>query len=97
MLPVATSTAADEVALMDGLGDHHYADTTSSEQAQKYFDQGLRLYYAFNHSESIRSFREAQRLDPSCAMCFWGESLTWGPNINMPGRHWTRKRRRNGA
>lgn len=83
-LPVASAVAADDVPLLDGLGDHHYPVTTSSEQVQAYFDQGLRLYYAFNHAEAIRSFREAQRLDPSCAMCFWGESLAFGPNINMP-------------
>lgn len=80
----APVSAAEDVPLLDGLGDHHYPVTTSSEQAQEYFDQGLRLYYAFNHAEAIRAFREAQRLDPSCAMCFWGESLAWGPNINMP-------------
>src|SRR5690606_36723714 len=55
-----------------------------NELSQKYFNQGLRLYYALNHAEATRSFREAQRLDPSCAMCFWGEALAWGPNINLP-------------
>ena len=78
------ATAVDSVPLYDNLGDHHYAITTASPIAQRYFDQGLRLYYAFNHSESIRAFREAQRLDPSCAMCFWGEALARGPNINLP-------------
>lgn len=75
---------ADTVPLYDDLGDHHYAVTTSVPAAQAYFDQGLRLYYAFNHQEAIRSFREAQRLDPDCAMCWWGEALAWGPNINLP-------------
>jgi tetratricopeptide (TPR) repeat protein len=76
--------AGPEVPLYDNLGDHHYAVTTEVPEAQAYFDQGLRLYYAFNHAEAIRAFREAQRLDPSCAMCWWGESLAWGPNINLP-------------
>lgn len=75
---------ADEVPLYDDLGDHHYAITTDVPEAQAYFDQGLRLYYAFNHAEAIRSFGEAQRLDPACAMCWWGEALAYGPNINLP-------------
>ncbi|MGE0157797.1 MAG: tetratricopeptide repeat protein [Gemmatimonadales bacterium] len=75
--------AQEQVPLLDGLGDHHYEITTSEPLAQRYFDQGLRLYYAFNHAEAVRSFREAQRLDPDCAMCFWGEALAYGPNINL--------------
>jgi tetratricopeptide (TPR) repeat protein len=75
---------ADAVPLYGDLGDYHYEVTTSEPQAQRYFDQGLRLYYAFNHAEAIRAFREAQRLDPQCAMCWWGEGLSWGPNINLP-------------
>jgi hypothetical protein len=58
--------------------------STSSAEAQAYFDQGLRLAYAFNHGEAQRAFRKAQKLDPSCAMCFWGEALVLGPNINLP-------------
>jgi tetratricopeptide (TPR) repeat protein len=74
----------DTVPHYDNLGDHHYAITTDVAEAQAYFDQGLRLYYAFNHGEAIRSFRAAQALDPACAMCYWGEALSWGPNINLP-------------
>ncbi|HKK28666.1 MAG TPA: hypothetical protein VKB18_11330 [Gemmatimonadota bacterium] len=80
----ATASAPDTVPLYDDLGDHAWAVTTSAPLAQAYFDQGLRLYYAFNHQEAIRSFRRAQRLDPSCAMCWWGEALAFGPNINLP-------------
>src|SRR5688500_2649694 len=72
------------VPLYTDLGTHTYPVTTTSSRAQAYFDQGLRLYYAFNHAEAIRAFREAQRLDPKCAMCWWGEALAWGPNINLP-------------
>jgi hypothetical protein len=70
--------------LWDGLGSISYKITTSSAEAQTYFDQGLRLTYAFNHGEAQRAFRKAQKLDPTCAMCFWGEALVLGPNINLP-------------
>lgn len=70
--------------LYDDLGDHHVAVTTRSAEAQRYFDQGMRLYYAFNHAEAVRAFRAAQQLDPECAMCWWGEGLAFGPNINLP-------------
>lgn len=66
------------------LGAHRMAITTSNPQSQVYFDQGLNLLFAFNHAEAIRSFREAARLDPSCAMCWWGIAYALGPNINMP-------------
>jgi tetratricopeptide (TPR) repeat protein len=70
--------------LWDGLGSVTYRITSSSAEAQRYFDQGLRLAYAFNHGEAQRAFRKAQKLDPQCAMCFWGEALVLGPNINLP-------------
>ena len=69
--------------LFEGLGDHHHKITTDDAGAQRYFDQGIVLAFAFNHAESIRSFRAAQKLDPACAMCFWGEALATGPNINI--------------
>jgi tetratricopeptide (TPR) repeat protein len=69
--------------LFDGMGDHHHPITTSDPDAQRYFDQGLIIDFAFNHAESARSFRAAQTLDPDCAMCFWGEALALGPNINV--------------
>ena len=70
------------VSLMDGLGDLHYKITTRDSLAQKFFNQGLRLIYGFNHVEALRAFKEASRLDPSCAMAWWGQALTLGPNIN---------------
>ena len=70
--------------LFDDLGDHHHPVTTESKEAQRYFDQGLRLAYGFNHPEAERSFREAARLDPDCAMAWWGAALVLGPNINVP-------------
>lgn len=68
--------------LMPGLGETHMPITTANPRAQAYFDQGLRLLHGFNHAEAVRAFKEAQRLDPSCAMCFWGEAFALGPNIN---------------
>ncbi|MCP9469424.1 MAG: hypothetical protein NNA31_05410 [Nitrospira sp.] len=73
-----------QMPLHQNLGVLHYPITTSVSLAQKYFDQGLRLYYAFNHQEAIRSFQEGARLDPACAMCYWGIALAYGPNINAP-------------
>jgi tetratricopeptide (TPR) repeat protein len=67
-----------------GLGRYSHKITTTSPQAQAWFDQGLRLVYAFNHNEAQRSFVECTRLDPACAMCYWGIALTEGSNYNHP-------------
>lgn len=80
----ATAQPTAVVPLYDNLGKHHYRISTRNPQAQRYFDQGLRLYYAFNHQEAIRAFEEAARLDPMCPMCPWGVALALGPNINAP-------------
>jgi tetratricopeptide (TPR) repeat protein len=80
----APDFAGIDPPLWDGLGSVTYKITTSSAAAQAYFDQGLRLTYAFNHGEAQRAFRKAQKLDPACAICFWGEALVLGPNINLP-------------
>lgn len=74
--------APSTVPLHEDLGDLSYSIDTGSERAQQYFDQGLRLAYAFHHAEALRSFRAAQRHDPDCAMCVWGEVYALGPNIN---------------
>jgi len=70
--------------IFDGLGDLHHPVTTSSPRAQRYFDQGLRLVFGFNHKEAIRSFRSAAHLDPACAMAHWGEAYALGPHVNKP-------------
>lgn len=75
---------SDSVPLYTNLGDHRHPVTTSVPRAQDYFNQGIRLVFGFNHGEAIRAFREAQRLDPRCAMCFWGEALAYGPHVNAP-------------
>lgn len=68
--------------LRDDLGDHGHPVTTRSPEAQAYFDQGVRLTYAFQHDMAVRSFQAAIRRDSSCAMCWWGVAWASGPNIN---------------
>ena len=70
--------------LYDNLGSLRFKAGTRNAQAQAWFNQGIRLTFAFNHAEAQRAFRAAQALDPSCALCFWGEALVLGPNINVP-------------
>lgn len=85
LIAPADVALADQTAtapLFEGLGSLHHPITTTSEHAQRYFDQGLRLVYAFNHEEAIRSFEEAARWDPQAAMAYWGIALVLGPNIN---------------
>lgn len=69
---------------LTGLGTHTHPVTTKSKDAQAFFDQGMRLVFGFNHAEAVRAFREAARLDPDCAMAYWGHALALGPNINAP-------------
>src|SRR4051812_22614363 len=80
----ADAFADTDPPLWEGLGGVTYRITTANELAQSYFNQGLRLTFAFNHGEAQRAFRKAQKLDPDCALCFWGEALVLGPNINLP-------------
>jgi hypothetical protein len=70
--------------LLEGMGDLHFPIATDVPLAQRWFDQGLVLAYGFNHAEAERSFREAARRDPDCAICWWGAALVLGPNINAP-------------
>ncbi|HSI31956.1 MAG TPA: hypothetical protein VK986_00070, partial [Tepidisphaeraceae bacterium] len=70
--------------LLTGLGPVHMAVTTASPEAQKFFDQGLALIYAFNHAEAARAFRHAAALDPKLAMAHWGLAYAVGPNFNAP-------------
>ena len=77
-------TDAGVMPLLEGLGTWHRRVTSSSPEAQRYFDQGLRLTYGFNHDEAARSFERAAELDPDCAMCHWGIAYAVGPNINLP-------------
>ena len=69
---------------LQNLGTHVFPVTTGSPQAQLFINQGFNLAYGFNHAEAARAFAEAARLDPDCAMAYWGHALVLGPNINMP-------------
>lgn len=76
--------AAKKATLMTGLGDLHHPVTTTNLEAQKFFDQGIRLIYAFNHEEAAGSFQRAAELDPKMAMAYWGLAEAVGPNYNDP-------------
>lgn len=80
----AAASGAGAPPLYDGLGVLEHRVTTANALAQRYFNQGLRLTYAFNHDEAGRAYREAAVLDSNCAMAWWGQALVLGPNINMP-------------
>ncbi len=89
MLTLAVALAEVEVAsakepIFNGLGSYSRKVTTDSPKAQRYFNQGLAFYHGFNHGAAIRSFQEAARLDPKCAMAHWGVALAYGPHINLP-------------
>jgi len=83
--PVPSQPALSEApVLYHNLGTLTFKAGTRNPKAQAWFDQGVRLSFGFNHAEAQRAFREAQKLDPQCALCFWGEALILGPNINVP-------------
>src|SRR5262249_28647090 len=79
-----TAFAAEKsvAPLFDNLGNLHHPVTTKSKLAQRYFNQGLTLCFAFNHTEAIRSFRGAIQADPDCAMAWWGIAYASGPHVN---------------
>jgi len=77
-------SGGERAVLYDSLGSYSYRITTTVPEAQRWFAQGLRLVYAFNHHEAQKAFREAARLDPECAMCYWGIAVSEGSNYNSP-------------
>lgn len=77
-------TTKQMAPLLENLGKYGMKVSTANERAQKFFNQGINLYYGFNHFEAFRSFKEVARLDPACAMAYWGQALSLGPNINLP-------------
>ena len=81
---VVQAAPLPSVPLHDDLGKVHFPITTANPLAQRYFDQGLSYAYGFNHAAAIASFRAGQAADPNCAMCYWGEAMAHGPNINAP-------------
>ena len=80
----ASHTQSHPVMLVNGLGDLHHPVSTHNVEAQKFFDQGLRFIYAFNHDEAARSFQHAAELDSKLAMAYWGVAEAVGPNYNDP-------------
>ena len=82
--PMHSQPAPKKATLMTGLGDLHHPVSTSNPEAQKFFDQGMRLIYAFNHEEAAGSFQRAAELDPKMAMAYWGLAESVGPNYNDP-------------
>ncbi len=84
--PAAGESAAPKLQapLFNDLGNYSSKISTKVPLTQRFFDQGLMLTFGFNHAEAARSYREAARLDPTCAMCYWGVAFVLGPNINMP-------------
>jgi tetratricopeptide (TPR) repeat protein len=77
-------TTQQMAPLLNNLGSYGMPVSTQNARAQQFFNQGLNLYYGFNHLEAYRSFKEAARLDPNLAMAYWGQALCLGPNINLP-------------
>jgi tetratricopeptide (TPR) repeat protein len=65
-----------------GWGNYSYRVRTSDDSAQFFFDQGLNMYYSYHFAEALASFKEASRLDPACAMAYWGQALSMGPYYN---------------
>jgi tetratricopeptide (TPR) repeat protein len=82
--PAPQESSSGRVPLYSNLGSHHKSISTKVPATQQYFDQGLRFVYGFNHAEAIRSFKQAAELDPTCAMCYWGIALAYGPHVNAP-------------
>ncbi|KTD20388.1 Putative Zn-dependent protease, contains TPR repeats [Legionella lansingensis] len=78
------TTVELQAPLFDNLGSFHFPISTKVSLAQRFFDQGMILFYGFEWGEAIRSFREATRLDPNCAMCYWGLALALGSKMNAP-------------
>lgn len=78
-------TIAPSVArILPGYGGGALPISTGKPLAQAFFDNGLQLSHAFAHAAGQAAFREAARIDPSCAMCVWGEAWSGGPTINFP-------------
>ena len=83
--PAGTVVAAADGKFMtplDGWGHLSWSISTKNDSAQFYFNQGLSLYYSYHFTESVASFKEASRFDPTCAMTYWGQALAMGPFYN---------------
>lgn len=83
--PIHTGAPVAEMVMVEGFGTGGFKVDTENAEAQAWFDHGVRLRWAFEHSESVRAFRKARLLDPTCGMCAWGEAWAMGPNLNGGG------------
>ncbi|GAA0637815.1 tetratricopeptide repeat protein [Brevundimonas lenta] len=83
--PTETGAPVASMVMVDGFGTGGFAVDTASPEAQAWFNHGVRLRWAFEHSESVRAFRKARLIDPTCGMCAWGEAWAMGPNLNGGG------------
>src|SRR6478672_11651257 len=82
----AAAAAQTPPVLIDGLGYAGLEPDSRNEEARRWFAQGVRLVWAFDEVEAIRAFQQAQRADPACALCFFGEAWARGPTINLQPR-----------
>jgi tetratricopeptide (TPR) repeat protein len=80
-----SGTPVADMVMVDGFGTGGFPVDTANPEAQAWFDHGVRLRWAFEHKESVRAFRKARLLDPTCGMCAWGEAWALGPNLNGGG------------
>ncbi|RZJ05455.1 MAG: hypothetical protein EON89_03845 [Brevundimonas sp.] len=80
-----SGTPVADMVMVDGFGTGGFTIDTANPEAQAWFNHGVRLRWAFEHKESVRAFRKARLLDPTCAMCAWGEAWALGPNLNGGG------------
>ena len=81
---IKDQAGSSEKKLYNGFTGYTRKVTTNSEEAQKWFNQGIQLLYGYNHDEAIRSFEKAGEIDPSCAMAWWGSAYARGLHINNP-------------
>jgi hypothetical protein len=82
--PTAAEAPAEAPAprILTGYGTGGFAVRAANSQAQAFFDNGMQLAHAFAHKPATAAFKQAERLDPTCAMCAWGEAWSRGPTIN---------------
>ena len=73
---------AKGLVMFPGMGTGGFAVDTANREAQAWFDYGVKLYHAFNHEEAKQAFAKSAALDPTCALCAWGEALSLGPTLN---------------
>jgi tetratricopeptide (TPR) repeat protein len=79
----ADAAPPEAIHYFDTLGQFTRPISSKNPEAQRWFDQGMRLTWGFNHQAAQRSFAEAAKHDPGCGICFWGQALVLGPNVNL--------------